>query len=64
MLNPRRPAEIKALTWDWKYEDCSDHQSAVDDLPEERETLPAWERRIGRYNEKDGQGDSCDRSGG
>jgi hypothetical protein len=32
MISRERLAEIRALTWEWNYEDCSDHQSAVDDL--------------------------------
>jgi hypothetical protein len=41
MLSSERLAEIRALTWEWKYEDCSDHQSAVDDLLAERDQLAA-----------------------
>lgn len=39
MISRERLAEIRALTWEWNYEDCSDHQSAVDDLLADRDQL-------------------------
>jgi len=46
MLSSERLAEIRALTWEWKYEDCSDHQSAVNDLLAERDQLAAEGRLL------------------
>lgn len=40
-MDEQRLTEIRALTWDWLYEDCSDHQGAVDDLLSERDELLA-----------------------
>lgn len=49
MLSSERLAEIRALTWDWKYEDCSDHQSAVNDLLAERDQLAAEGRLLHKW---------------
>ena len=46
MISPKRLAEIRALTWEWNYEDCSDHQAAVDDLLAERDQLQAELTRL------------------
>lgn len=46
MLTEERLSEIRALTWEWQYENCSDHQAAVDDLLRERDALAAVVERL------------------
>ena len=46
MLTEERLSEIRALTWEWQYENCSDHQAAVDDLLRERDALAAEVERL------------------
>ena len=57
MLTEERLSEIRALTWEWQYENCSDHQAAVDDLLRERDALAAEVERLRAWLERISGGD-------